>query len=173
MKILYLFFLILALMISSAVAQEHEEAPKQDAAGQRGQRPRLMEALGLSPEQIKEIARLNRERRPQMQSAQQKLRESVRNLDMAIYSDSVSDSEFSSRLAEHQIAQAEVARLRFEGEFAMRKVLTPEQLVRFRDLRGQFNASRERIQKERRLRNGQHRFDRRRQGQRPPAPPED
>jgi Spy/CpxP family protein refolding chaperone len=92
---------------------------------------------------------------------------------MAIYSDSVSDYEFSSRLAEHQIAQAEVARLRFEGELAMRKVLTPEQLVRFRDLRGQFNASRERIQKERRLRNGQNRFDRRRQGQRPPAPPED
>lgn len=154
MKVLNLFPLILLLVLSIAVvAQEPADQPKPDAARiERDERPRLLELLGVSDEQKAEIQRLNQERRPKMQAAQQRLRESVRSLDIAIYGETVNDAGFAVSLREHQEAQAEVARLRFEGELEMRKLLTPEQLVRFRQLRRQFNAERQERQQERRLR---------------------
>jgi Spy/CpxP family protein refolding chaperone len=86
--------------------------------------------------------------------------EAMRNLDMAIYADNVTDAEFQNRLKEFQSAEAELARLRFESELAVRKVLTPEQLVKFRDLRRQFAEMR---------RNRDNRMQRR--GGRPGFPP--
>ena len=150
MKVFYLFPLFIVILSAAIVAQEPSEK-RPDVAPAGDERPRLLELLGVSAEQKAEIQRLNQERRPKMQAAQQKLRESMRNLDMAIYGDAVNDSDFAARLREHQEAQAEIAKLRFEGELAMRKVLTPDQLVRFRQLRRQFNAARERMQKERRM----------------------
>ena len=73
-----------------------------------------------------------------MGEAQRRLRIANASLDLAIYGEAVSDAEFQTRLKEFQTAQAEVARLRFEGELAVRKVLNPEQLVRFRELRRRF-----------------------------------
>ena len=64
--------------------------------------------------------------------------------------DTVSDEEVQARLKEVQAAQAELVRLRFENELAVRKVLTPEQLVRFRELRQRFEQMRENFQDKRR-----------------------
>src|SRR5688572_23848422 len=80
------------------------------------------------------------------------MREANRNLDMAIYGDAVSDAEFQTRLKEFHSAQSELARLRFEGELSVRRVLTPEQLVRFRELRQRFADARKENQQRRRQR---------------------
>ena len=130
-----------------------DEIANDERPGMR--RPNLLAELGLTREQVQQIRRLNQERRPVMQEAQRRMREANRNLDMAIYGDAVSDAEFQTRLKEFHSAQAELARLRFEGELSVRKVLTPEQLVRFRELRRKFaEARKDNQQRRRQRRNG-------------------
>jgi Spy/CpxP family protein refolding chaperone len=103
-----------------------------------GERPNLLRELGLSQDQVREIRRLNQQRKPQMNAAAQRLRMANRALDEAIYTDTVSEEDFQSRLREFQAAQAEIARIRFESELNVRRILTPEQLSRFRELRRRF-----------------------------------
>ena len=104
-------------------------------------RANVLRQLGLAPEQIQQIRRMNAERKPLMDDAQKRLREANRALDEAIYSDNVSDVDVQARLKEAQLAQGEVARIRFMNELAVRRILTSEQLVRFRDLRQRFEEA--------------------------------
>lgn len=127
------------------------EGPQDDHADGR---PNLLAELGLTREQVQQIRRMNQERRPAMMRAQHRLRESNRALDMAIYADSVSDADFQASLNEFRSAQSELARLRFEGELAVRKILNPDQLVRFRELRRKFAEARESNMRNRRMRRG-------------------
>jgi Spy/CpxP family protein refolding chaperone len=112
--------------------------PSADQAKQQEERPNLFRELGLTPDQIAQIKGINIERKPLMEEATRKLREANKNLDMAIYADTPNEADVQARLEEYRQAQAEVVRLRFMSEFAVRKVLTPEQLVKFRDLRRKF-----------------------------------
>ena len=154
MKYLKLFlFLIAGFLAVSTPAYAQDGPPPDDAAHDEradGRRPNLLAELGLSREQIQQIRRINQERRPAMMEAQRRMHDANRNLDMAIYKDTVSEEEFQARLKEVQAVQAELVRLRFETELAVRKVLTPEQLVRFRELRQRFEQMRENIQDKRR-----------------------
>ena len=102
------------------------------------QRPNLMRELGLTQDQVKEIRRINQSNRGDVRAAQQKVGEARRDLDQAIYAEKVDETTVQIRLKEFQDAQAEIARLRFNTEFAIRKILTPEQLLKFRDLRERF-----------------------------------
>jgi Spy/CpxP family protein refolding chaperone len=142
---LFLFVIAGSLFIGPSTAFGQDGPPPDNAMheGPPGERrPNLLAELGLSPEQVQQIRRMNQERRPAMMNAQRRMREANRNLDMAIYGDNVSDAEFAKRLSEFQAAQAELARLRFESELSVRKVLTPEQLVRFREIRRRFAEAR-------------------------------
>jgi Spy/CpxP family protein refolding chaperone len=153
---LFLFIFILALAAATPAFSQDGPPPDSVADDDRGERrPNLFAELGLSPEQVQSIRRLNQARRPQMMDAQRRLREANRDLDISIYSDATPDAEFNSRLKEYQTAQAEVARLRFEGELSVRKVLTAEQLVRFRELRRRFAEARNAEQNNRRMRRRQ------------------
>jgi len=114
----------------------------------------LLAELGLSREQVQQIRRANQERRPATMQAQRRMREANRALDMAIYQDVASDDEFHLRLKEFQAAQAEIARLRFESELSVRRILTPEQLGRFRVLRQRFAEERREDRRDRRGRPG-------------------
>lgn len=136
------------MLLSASFVSAQERPAAQDAAQQldnaqpEAARPNLMRELGLSQEQIQQIRRMNAERKPEMNQAQRRLRMANRALDQAIYSDSVNDEEVQTRLKEFQAAQADMVRLRFTNELAVRKILTPEQLVRFRELRQNFAAQR-------------------------------
>jgi Spy/CpxP family protein refolding chaperone len=162
MKHATLFPFFLAVLLVLPVATFGQEAPPRGDVRPDDQRdmrrPNLLAELGLAPEQIQQIRRMNQERRPKMQEARRRMGEAQRNLDMAIYADTlVSDAEFQARLKEFQAAEAELARLRFEGEFIVRKVLTPEQLVRFRELRRRFaEAARDRFPNRRRQRGAEN-----------------
>jgi Spy/CpxP family protein refolding chaperone len=106
-------------------------------------RSNALKQLGLSREQMLEIRKINQARRPQMEQAQERLRAANRALDAAIYADSVSEDVFQARLKDFHAAQTEVARIRFVGELAIRRVLNADQLGRFRQLRERFERGRQ------------------------------
>jgi Spy/CpxP family protein refolding chaperone len=167
MKIISLHrFIFIALLVFTASvyapAQNRPSGPPPDDAPDAVagplRRPDLLRELGLSTDQLQQLRRLNRERKPLMEQAAQRLREANRNLDAVIYADNLDENEVQVRLKEFQSAQAEIARLRIMGELQVRRVLTPEQLIKFRELRARFAATietqREKRRLTRRLRNG-------------------
>jgi Spy/CpxP family protein refolding chaperone len=172
-----LFLLVVAF--SLATITYGQEEPDEDAPPQQWQRPanpprdfrnNVLRQLGLSTEQVEQIRKINIERRPQMEAAQTTLREANRALDAAIYADVVNDADVQARLLQAQAAQAEVAKIRFMNELAVRRILTPEQLVRFRELRQRFEEERQEF---RRRRGQENRPFRPRQNNRMKNPPAD
>jgi Spy/CpxP family protein refolding chaperone len=135
-----LIIALLAFGFAAAEARAQDEMPPDERprAGRRQQRPRLLQELNLSPEQIQQIRRINQSRRPQMLEAQRRLHEANRALDAAIYADSPNEADVQERMKEVQAAQAEIIKIRTASELAVRRVLTPEQLEKFRELRENF-----------------------------------
>ena len=122
---------------------ELQDGPNPATNQQLDIRTNALRQLGLSREQVQQIRRMNMERKPLMDEAQNRLRVANRNLDEAIYGDQVNDADVQARLKELQLAQADMARIRFMNEFSVRKILTPDQLTRFRELRQRFEQVRE------------------------------
>lgn len=152
------YFRIFLLTVSALVfvaGAAAQDAKPPDGQPQDGGRPNsnqpqdvrtnVLRQLGLSPDQVQQIRRMNQERKPLMDAAQRRFREANQALDEAIYADQVNEVDIQGRLKEVQLAQAEVARVRYMNELSVRKILTPEQLTRFRDLRQRFEQVRERI----------------------------
>lgn len=139
--------LILAsLILTAGLTASAQDAPPSQEAGQilpQQARPNLLEALGLSPDQVRQIRLMNRDRRPLMEAAQRRLRETNLALDAAVYGDTLDEANVQAKLKELQDAQAEVARIRFQSELSLRKILTPEQLLKFRDLRAKAAGDRQ------------------------------
>ena len=141
-----LSFVLIVFFASVAFINGQDGLPPN--SGQRDLRPRdgrqnIMAELGLSPEQIQQFRKLGAAHRPLMGAAQQRLRDANRELDMAIYADTVSDEVVHVKLKAFQDAQAEVNRLRFTNELDIRRILTQEQLVRFREMRRRFAEMRD------------------------------
>lgn len=135
---LLIFTLIFTFSATNYFAQEKvqpEEFREQNDNPTRGD---LLKELGLTKEQFQQIRIVNSERKPLMQEAQRRLREANRNLDQAVYADQIDDQTIQLRLKQVQEAQAEVQRIRANTELEVRKILTPEQLVIFRELRERF-----------------------------------
>lgn len=131
-------------------------------------RPNLMRELGLSPEQIQTMRRLNAEGKPLEMEARRRFEDANRELNIAIYGDSISEENVQTRLKAFQAAQAELARIKFSNELAVRKLLTPDQLVKFRELRRRFADVRENMDKRRGEPSGQPGLRRLRRGNQPP-----
>lgn len=148
--------IILPVFSTANAQQEIQPEAKQSKDGRGGRRPNLFRELGLSGEQMQQIRQLNETRKSLFQQAQRRVREATRNLDQAIYADTVNDAEIEARLKELQTAQSEIARLRATSELEVRKILTPEQLGKFRELRRKFAEMRENFDDRRRdmLRDG-------------------
>ncbi|MFL6373702.1 MAG: Spy/CpxP family protein refolding chaperone [Pyrinomonadaceae bacterium] len=151
MRKLALLIIAIAFCSVGILAQETPREAPQDT------RPNLMQQLGLTPDQLRQIRQLNQQRKPQIEEAQGRVKQANQALDAAIYSDNVDEAEVKARLSDLQQAEAEVARIRFTNELAIRRILTPEQLGRFRELRQQFAAAaREEVQKRRQERLGEN-----------------
>ena len=141
LNFLSLMFLGLLFAFSFLSVKAQNDAPlnnssKQQTAGEK--RPKLLEQLDLTREQIQQIRRINAERKPLLRQAQQRLREANRNLDEAIYADDVKEADIQVRVKEAQAAQAEVIKIRSLNELAVRRILTAEQITKFRGFREQF-----------------------------------
>lgn len=141
---IFLFAVLIVGGFSAVLAQDNP--PPQDAnrppvdqkQDRQMKRPDLLRILGLTPEQMQQVRKMNRERKPLLDAAMVRLRNANRALDEAIYADNLDETVFQASLKELQLAQADAARLRFLNELGIRKILTPEQLARFRQLRKQF-----------------------------------
>jgi len=135
--------LILGILVGTSAATAQAVAPG-DAKPMApvDVRNAALRQLGLSPAQMQQIRLLNMERKPHMDVAQQRLREATRHLDNAIYADNVGDAEFQVRLKDFQLAQAEVAKIKFTHELGVRRILTQDQLVRFLRMRQRFEEVR-------------------------------
>lgn len=132
-NLLILIFTFL-LAVSAVCAQETEQTDVQNQ--DQPARPfRLLQELDLTREQIQQIRRINQERRPVMQEAQRRWRMANRDLDLAIYADDSTEERVKELLKAAQVAHAELLKERTLTEYLIRKVLTPEQLVKFRNLR--------------------------------------
>ena len=153
-----LIVLAIAASVVSSPAQETKttEQPAQAHLQERrgDNRADVLRSLGLTAEQMEQIRQVNTERRPVMIEAQKRLREAMRSLDAAIYADLINEAQVEAVLKDVQSAQAEVCRVRVENELAVRRVLTPDQLARFRQLRQSFDQKR----KDRRERRGRDRM---------------
>src|SRR5690242_2106209 len=140
---LYLLLILVFGCFGAAMAQDGPPpagGPPPDGV-QQPKRPNLLAALGLSPDQQQLVRRINQQRKPLMEAALARLKAANQALDEAIYADSLDETGFQAKLKELHAAQAEVAKLRFTSELEIRKVLTPDQLARFRELRQQFQQA--------------------------------
>lgn len=152
-------YTILALLLFAGahLAQDAKptdvSVPPANQPQQQDIRGNLLRELGLSPSQMMQIRRMNQTRKPLMDAAQARLRDATQALDQAIYADQAVENDIQARLKEFQLAQAEVSRIRFMNELAVRRVLTPDQLVRFRELRRRFEAARDDPRNVRRMAN--------------------
>ena len=99
--------------------------------------------LGLSRDQMQQVRELNLARRPAMEAAQGRLRAATQALNESIYADRSNEADVEARLVGMQKAHADLLRIRFAHEFAVRRVLTPPQLFKFRDLRLRFDQARQ------------------------------
>ena len=138
-----LLFTLLFLMLGFTVANAQDDADIQKQQFDEPRRPQLLRELGLRQAQIRQIRLINGENKEKLREATFRMREARGNLDAAIYSDNADTSVIETKLREFQNAQAEVAKIRTMTELAIRKVLTPEQLVRFRELRQGFQQTRQ------------------------------
>src|SRR5262245_35230449 len=129
-----LIMVVTIVLLSSAIAKAQVPTPdpsKQQFTGTPDQtRADMLAEIGLSPDQFQQLRRMNAERRPMVEAANKRLREANRALDQVIYGDAVDETEFRARLKEFQEAQSDVTRIRFENELTLRRVLTPDQLVK-------------------------------------------
>lgn len=125
-------------------AKPEDTAPDRPNAGKpQDVRGNMIRQLGLSRLQLQQLRRINADRKPVMEAAQAKLRDANRALDDAIYADMPDEPTVLARLKDAQLAQADVIRIRTMNEFAVRQILTPEQLVRFRVMRERFEQNRQ------------------------------
>jgi Spy/CpxP family protein refolding chaperone len=121
----------------SIVPAQNGERPDQ-AFAPPPQRPNILQELGLSRDQIQELRRINTNQQPQLRQAQRNLKEANEALDEAIYADDTNDEIIKERVRAVQQAQSEVIKHRTFMEMSIRKVLTKPQLIKFRELRENF-----------------------------------
>jgi Spy/CpxP family protein refolding chaperone len=140
LKFKFLLFLLLFASATAVVkAQNNADMPD----GRFNQPPPVLRELNLTEPQIRQIRVINRISREKMCEANFRLIESRKSLNEAIYADNADEATVLARLREFQAAQAEVTGIKLRTEFEIRKVLTPEQLARFRQMRQNFENFRE------------------------------
>lgn len=136
----------IVILSSYAFAQDEPIEPpvaKDDRArppASQDLRANMLDRLGLTAEQVGRLRKMNVERRPKMEMARMRLAEANRLLDEAIYADTFDRNLFDTRLRDVQNAQNEILKLRFESELAVRQILTPEQLAKFREMRDRYDV---------------------------------
>jgi Spy/CpxP family protein refolding chaperone len=145
-------FLLLSVCASYASAQEpatRPEAQQQEAETRRPRAQRraggnLLRRLGLAPEQLRQLSEIRRQSEPEMRTLMRRLNQARRALDEAIYSDALDEAAVDERARELAAAQNALVHLRAVTELRVRRVLTPEQLQTFRELRQQARQRQER-----------------------------
>lgn len=141
--ILLIFPLLVLLSFSTANAQggNNFDRPNDDRPRRQD---RLRQFLGLTDEQVLQIQLIRKEQAPLLREAGIRQRQARQKLDEVIYADEFVEADVEVYLKQFLEAQAEVTKLRLMNELAVRRVLTPEQLEKFRTFRQNAKDRRER-----------------------------
>ncbi len=145
---IFLTSLLIAFLLtlgSAGAAQDNPPPPEGDRQpppqGGGGpprpedERGEILRQLNLTQDQFRSIRKLLGENQPKVRDAQREFRDSQEALDDAIYADTVDEVLVQSLTKRSADAQATLMKLRTINEFAIRRVLTPEQVTKFRELR--------------------------------------
>ena len=97
----------------------------------------LIGRLNLTPDQVKRIREIRQQNAEEMRNTRMRMVRAQRDLDEAIYADSVDEAAAEVHARDLASAQAAVARLRALTELRIRRLLTPEQLSLLREIRQQ------------------------------------
>ena len=135
LKFIPLLFLLCGCFFVSVKAQD-ETAPDAPTANQP-KNPGLLQQLNLSSDQVEQIRVINQQNRPSLRAANLRLKEANRNLDAAIYGDNTDEAAVAAAVKEVHAAHTQAVELRTRTEFTVRKVLNPDQLAKFREIRRQ------------------------------------
>ena len=127
--------LIIALTSVAISAQQLTEG---NGNGQPARQNRLAKELDLSQDQMVKIRQIRKRTARNLRQARQNFQVAKRELDEAIYADTVSEEDLRIKLNRVSDAQAEITKTQALREYAVRKVLNPDQLKRFRKLRKNF-----------------------------------
>lgn len=116
-------------------APQAEQEQQQPQAG--ADQLELIRSLNLSDEQRAQIAQIRRETEEQARLVNQRLRRARRALEEALYAQNADESVIQARTRDVADAEAARVKMRSDAELKLRRVLTPEQLGTFRELRRQ------------------------------------
>ena len=133
-----LLFAIIFLFGAFSIANAQDGEPPPGANEFAPVRPNLLKELGLTKEQIQQLRRINGEWNPRRQKAQRDLNEAKRDLDEAIYLSETGEAEINQRKEGVKRAHSELINTQTTMQTLIRKVLTNDQLAKFRQLRQQF-----------------------------------
>lgn len=136
----YKLFFVLTLLFGGFTfvnAQNGEPPPGADGFAPPP-RPNLLQELNLSKQQIQQLRQINREWNPRRQKAQRDFRLAQRELDETIYLDESNDELINQKKAAVKIAHDELINTQTTMQTMIRRILTNDQLARFRQLREQF-----------------------------------
>lgn len=120
--------------------QDGPRPPRRESGARRhgrGHGESLMRRLNLTPEQHERLSEIRRQSEPEARELTRRLRLARRALEEAIYSDTLDEARIEEHARALTEAQAALVRLRAATELKVRRVLTPEQLGAFRELRQQ------------------------------------
>lgn len=121
-----------------------EPPPQREGALPPDARPRdvasLLRLLNLTPEQVVQLRALRQQHQAEARPLMRRLAQARRALDEAIFADVLDENSIRERAREASEAQAALLRLNTLAEVRVRRVLTAEQLQRFRDLRREAQA---------------------------------
>ncbi len=152
-SLILLVLFILTIFAGTVSAQdrppEGDRMPPPGQPGPQGQpgmpgpqrpeddRGEILRQLNLSQEQFQSIRKLLADNGPKVREAQRDFHDAQEALDDAIYADTVDEVLVQSLTKRSSEAQATLMKLRTINEFAIRRILSPEQVIKFRDLRRQ------------------------------------
>lgn len=124
---------VLAQETGATVAAEEQQENRRDNS-------ELLQALNLTPEQKDQIKLIRQQTIAEGRSVILRLRRARRALDAAIYSAEADEALIEARARDLAEAQTAQVRLRALTELKIRRVLTPEQLQTFLQLRQRARA---------------------------------
>jgi Spy/CpxP family protein refolding chaperone len=129
-------FPVMALLLSGGAtvyAQTNQEPPIEEPIA--GRAPDLLGRLNLSPDQLQQIRKIQRDMRDERAAANQRLRESNRALEDALDTESPEEQVIEQRIQAVNAAQNAQLRARIQTEMRIRRVLNPSQLAILKDIR--------------------------------------
>ncbi len=143
MKNYKLFYAFLLIIFAAAFVSAQRNTDQPNPNLPLNNNFRIAKILDLTAEQLQTVRELNQIRRPQRREALQKLREARSDLDSVIYANEIDESIVQTKINAVISAEVELIKLNTRYELAIRNILTPDQLIKFRELRARVKQQRE------------------------------